>query len=328
MSTGQFRLSNLDIDFVSLVASGDDPLARVVIAKAAPEGKSMYAPDAVNAGNVMTPHQFANTDPQKHGAKKCDKCGMPEDAAMHKKMHGKMHKSANGDIRSHTLSPNDSSEENMGNISKDDLDPEVVAYIEGLEAEVDTLSLQVVKSEADLDAQDEQIATLTEAVAKSVPLDATPEEISKSLLEKADPAVRALIEKQTKDLAEVQEIAKTERNLRLDREFVSKAATLPMLGDDKAALAGLLRRASEALSAEDNTVLDTVLKAANTQIAQGNLFANFGKGGGETTISKSVKAMAVEIRKADPNLTIEQAEAKVYEENPDLFTQAMTGEDA
>ena len=32
--------------------------------------------------------------------------------------------------------------------------------------------------------------------------------------------------------------------------------------------------------------------------------------------------------KADPNLTYEQAEVKVYEQNPDLAMSALNGEDA
>jgi hypothetical protein len=69
-----------------------------------------------------------------------------------------------------------------------------------------------------------------------------------------------------------------------------------------------------------------VLKAANEQIAKGNLFTTFGTGGGETTISKSVRAAAEEIRKANPALTIEQAEAQVYATQPELFQMAMTND--
>lgn len=253
------RLSNMELDFVSLVPAGDDPMAQVVISKAAPNN----------------------------------------------------------------------SEESMGDINKAELAPEVVAYIDGLEAEVDTLSEQVEKSEKDIEAKDAEITALNERIEKSVPKDeASQEEITKSLLEKADPAVRALIEKQQADLAETQRIAKAEREARLEREFIAKAETLPMLSEDKAALAGLLRRAADLLPEDDAKTLDTVLKAANEQIAKGNLFASMGTAGAETTISKSVRAKAEELRKAEPDLTIEQAEAKVYEQNPDLFAQAMTGEDA
>ena len=67
--------------------------------------------------------------------------------------------------------------------------------------------------------------------------------------------------------------------------------------------------------------LETLLTAANEQIEKSGLFEEVGVAGGDTTVSKSVEARVTELRKSDPTLTSEQAEAKVYEENPDLYTQ-------
>lgn len=249
------RLSDMVLDFVSLVPAGDDPMAQVVISKAAPD------------------HQ---------------------------------------------------QEDDMGDtISKDDLAPEVVAYIEGLEAEVEDLS----KSVDDLTTEK---TTLTEALKKAEDegtIVKSEEEQRKALLEKADPAVRALIEKAEKDAEEAAKIAKAERDARLDREFISKAEAMPMLSEDKTALGGLLRRISEALTTEDAEAVTKVLTAANAQIEKGNLFTEFGSGGAPTTVSKSVESAAEELRKQDPTLTIEQAQAKVYETNPDLLAEAMTGQE-
>lgn len=249
---GKYRLSDMTLDFVSLVAAGDDGMAQVVLSKAAP------------------------TD--------------------------------------------DSQEEHMGEqIAKDDLAPEVVAYIDSLEAEVDTLAEQVEKAE-------ERETELRDTLSKMAPKDeAAQEEINKSLLAKADPALRALIEKQQADLKATEEIAKAEREQRLTREYISKAEALPMLSESKDDLAGLLRRVADSLPAEDVTKWETILKAANEQIAQGNLFASYGTGGGDTTVSKSVEAKADEIMKADSSLTKEQAMVKVYEQNPDLYTAAQEG---
>lgn len=213
----------------------------------------------------------------------------------------------------------------MGDIAKSDLDPEVVAYIDALEAEVDTLSEAAEVTKSEIEKKDQEIADLKSTVAKSAPLD--PEAAEKEMLAKADPALRAIIEKNQKAAEEAQAIAKAERDARLEREFIAKAEALPMLTEDKTTLAGVLRRAAESLSAEDQTVLNTVLKAANEQIAKSNLFSTMGNGGAETTISKSVEAKAEEIRKADPTLTREQAIAKAYEDDPSLFQQAMTGQE-
>lgn len=242
------------LDFVSLVPAGDDPMAQVVIAKAAP------------------------------------------DTTM---------------------------EDDMGDmISKDDLAPEVVEYIEGLETEVEDLTKSATE-------KDETITTLTterdEAVAKNATVSKSAEDQRTEMLEKADPALRAFIEKQEADLKEASDIAKAERDARLNREFISKAEAMPMLQDgDKAEFAGLLRRMSDALGAEDAGKVEKMLTAANEQIAKGNLFSEFGTGGGETTVSKSVTTAAQEIMKANPGMTLEQAQSEVYATNPDLLAQAMT----
>ena len=227
---------------------------------------------------------------------------------------------------------NDLLEDKMANIAKDGLAPEVVAYIDGLEAENDTLAAQVEKSETDLADKDaeivvksDEITGLKDTLSKSAPLD--PAAAEKDLLSKADPVLRGIIEKAQKTAAEATEIAKAERDVRLTAEYISKAAALPMINESTEGLAGLLRRAADVLTVEDNAALSTVLKAANEQIAKSNLFASLGSGGAETTISKSVTAQAQELMKADSSLTKAQAEAKVYDTNPDLFAQAMTDQE-
>lgn len=251
------RLTDMVLDFVSLVPAGDDPMAQVVISKAA-----------------------SGPDPKEH---------------------------------------------DMGDaISKDDLDPEVVEYIEGLEGEVTDLTKTA-------DEKDATIVALTaerdEAVAKSATVSKSAEDQRSELLEKADPALRAFIEKQEKDMAEATSIAKAERDARLDREYLSKAESMPMVAEDKSSFGSLLRRMADALDPKDMAEVEKHFVAANTQITKGNLFTEFGMGGAETTISKSVTSAAQELIKADPTLTMEQAQAKVYETNPDLLAQAMTNQE-
>ena len=197
-------------------------------------------------------------------------------------------------------------------IKKEDLAPEVAEYIEALEEEVTSLA----KSLVDLEAAGSDIEKSVEGLSYE------------ALLEKADPAVKALIEKQQESINKAEAIAKTERDARLDREFISKAEALPLVGEDRAALAGLLRRFSEVGTAEDTATLEKMLSTANTQLSKSGLFAEFGRGGAATTISKSVESAADEIRKREPNLTAEQAEAKAYAENPDLFAEAMSNKEA
>ena len=69
-----------------------------------------------------------------------------------------------------------------------------------------------------------------------------------------------------------------------------------------------------------------MLRAANTQIAKSNLFGEFGSPAFESTITKSVRGQAEEVRKAHPGWTIEQAEAHILMTNPDLGNQILNEE--
>jgi hypothetical protein len=202
----------------------------------------------------------------------------------------------------------------MSDITKDDLPEEVVEYIEALETSVDELTEKVAKAEQDV-----------EVLKSQTPVEKTgdPDKDFEALIAKAEPALQEVLKAQRAELKQAQDIAKAERDARLNREYISKAEALPMISESKDDLAGLLRRAADALTPEDNEKLEKVLKAANEQIAKGNLFSEFGSGGGETTISKSVEAMAAELRKADPSLTQELAITQVYEQNPDLYLQSL-----
>ena len=213
-------------------------------------------------------------------------------------------------------------EETVGNIKKEDLASEVVEYIDALEAEVTDLSKSLVDAHVTITNFEND----NEDIAKSV--DGLSYE---AILAKAEPSVRALIEKQAADIKKAEDIAKVERDTRLTKEYISKAEALPNIvveDSDKGGLAGLLRRAAEALTPEDTASLEKALATANTQITKGDLFSEFGRGGAQTTISKSVDAIAEEIRKREPSLTMEQAQAKAYTENPDLFAEAMTNKEA
>lgn len=308
----------MSLDFVSLVPAGDDPLAQVVISKAAPVEKQK------NPG-TNTPHEYVNTDGEKHGETKCDTCGQAPDSPMHKAKRKQMNKSAEEENSSSTLNNNTSTEDHMPDINKSDLAPEVIAYIDALEDEIETLGGQIEKSEKSLQEKDGEIASLQDRVSKSGSVE-DQEEINKSLLAKADPALRSLIEKQQADLARTQEIAKAEREARLEREYLAKAEEMSALPTEKASLATLLRRVADSLTPEENAEVEKMLRAANAQIAKSGLFGEFGKSA-VSEVESSVEAQAAELQKADPTLTKDQAIVKVYENNPELAEKALNGED-
>lgn len=194
-------------------------------------------------------------------------------------------------------------ENEMPDIKKDDLAPEVAAYIDELEAENDELSKALAASDADVD-------TLSED----------------QLLAKADPAIARLIKSQKAALEASEAIVKAERDERLTRDYISKAEKMPLVGTDRAEFGGLLKRISEVVSKEDATALEGILTAANAQIEKGDLFREQGRYGEPATITASATAAAAEIRKNEPGLTEEQAIVKAMEQNPELFEEAMKEE--
>lgn len=207
-------------------------------------------------------------------------------------------------------------------INKADLPTEVQEYIEALEAAYEQAESENKDLTATVEKTEARVTELEGFLAKSAPKDVeAAEEIQKALLAKADPAVRALIEKQNKDMAELKKQADALHEAAQERVFLSKAEELPHIGDDKKVVAGLLRRIAEGLSAEDANEVEKILKAADAKIEQGDLFKSYGTDFRETSITKSVRNQAEELRKSHPELTVEQAEAQIYISNPELAAQ-------
>lgn len=144
-------------------------------------------------------------------------------------------------------------------------------------------------------------------------------ETVKAALRKAE-ADRVALAKRAED---AERIAKNERDLREQREFIAKAETeLSHIGSAQDT-GLLLKSASEKLSKDEFEQLERVLKAANAQIDTGNLFVELGKGGVQENPAarepyEAMLAKAEEIRKADPNVSQADALQKAAQLNPDL----------
>mgnify|MGYP003403943124 CR=1 FL=1 len=211
----------------------------------------------------------------------------------------------------------------MALIKKEDLPAEVVEYIDSLEAHADTLEadLKTATDTADAVTKERDDLLAKEAASAIVKDDAD----LTAILAKADPAVAAIITKQADALkTQAAAIAKADDE-RITTSMVAKAAALPMISETPTDLGAILKTAY-GVSAEFGGQVEDLLKAANKQIAEGNLFANFGKGGADITVSASVDAAAAELRKADPSLTNEQSIAKAYETNPALYAEYMASQ--
>jgi len=158
-------------------------------------------------------------------------------------------------------------------------------------------------------------------------LDSIPEpDAGKTLLEKADPEIRRMIEKSEKDAAEAREIAKAERDLRVQGEMIAKAKNYEHIAGTPEEKAEILKAAYD-ISDEYGKKIENSWKAANAQLdeAANGMFKPIGKDSGGEEASE-LRSKVSELRKADPTLTPEKAMDRVLSENPGLYDRYLRGE--
>lgn len=118
------------------------------------------------------------------------------------------------------------------------------------------------------------------------------------------------------------ETAEAERQLRLDREYTEIAKNFDV-GIRPEVLGPVLKRAAEALSHEDCTVIAKALQAGSE--ATGQLFEEIGKrgGGANSDIFNTVEAYLDEtVSKGDTGSRAEQV-SKVFAENPNAYDEYL-----
>jgi hypothetical protein len=309
-----YELSDLALDRVSLVPSGDDPMAHVVLAKSDKSNTSR--------SSAHTMHDQSGgrgvTD-AKHSVIKKDDLP-PEVVEYIEALEDSVDVLGAEITKAHTAlaktkaKKDDGSDDDSG-VDDDDTDDNG-GDEPGDDADGDDGGDDTDDDDDSADDSDDK------KVKKGAKVKAT-------VLSKADPETRAYIEKMEADnreavkkanarIAEAETIAKAERDLRIQREAVTKAQTLPMIAEDPNELAELLIALE---GTPEGAKVEKLLMAANEAISKGNLFSEMGRTGAGVTSGNAVEAAASELRKADPNLTPEQAIAKAYETNPDLYDE-------
>lgn len=150
-----------------------------------------------------------------------------------------------------------------------------------------------------------------------------------------DPALAAFLKKQEERTAKAEEeaaearksadaagdIAKGEREIRREAEFVRKAEDLPGIPAKATDFGKVLKAASEKLTKDEYDGLMEVLKAADKLGRESLLFKEMGTA--QVAESRDdayadLQAKAEDLRKADSSLSAEQALSKAMEQNPDL----------
>jgi DNA-binding protein len=155
----------------------------------------------------------------------------------------------------------------------------------------------------------------SEAINKQVDVAA----ISKAVEEKFSEQLK----KQAEDNEKLQKALDAEKDLRITKEFISKAAEYKNLGTKSDDFGKVLKEIAQKITPETYSELEKVLAGADEKIGKNDLFLKEIGSGGETvleTIDK-VNKMVEEIRKSDSKITKEQAEAKVWMEHPELYRE-------
>lgn len=212
---------------------------------------------------------------------------------------------------------------NVGTISKSDLPQAVRDYIDELEDRLGDKNETIVKLAADNDAL---IAERDEMVAKQLLEDSGNDELVKAAIAKADPETAAVLGALHKELTSARSTVAKQHIEAQQSVMVSKAASLPAIyvepirkddGTVDASDKGLttILKAAYDQSPEFGDRLFTVLKHANDRIEQSGLFSELGQSGAKTTIAKSAESAVAEIRKANPDMTEEDALAAFYSQD-------------
>lgn len=209
-------------------------------------------------------------------------------------------------------------------IDREKLDPAVKAVLEAAE-----------KTATDATAENATLKARNAELEKA----AKPEPTEADVLKNADPAVKALIEKQATELAAVkarQEESDKRANEEIEKREVSEAIAkaekeYPLIG--KAETVGKIIqkiRAGVKLEKADADELERMLTAASAQLKASGLLKEIGvSGDGDgKTAAAEVLAKAEEIRKAKPSLSLVQAKVEARRQYPDLAKAEKAEQDA
>lgn len=285
-----YRLSELELDEISLVPSGDDGEARMVLAKREPDkyrdrtGSSSTVTHQAGNGEGMEPKNTISKDE------------LPDEVVEYIE----------------TLEDAvDTLSEEVDTLKADDDD------------DADTKGRETTATVDDDDDDDLEID-----ITDLDDLDLEPDEEAELALAKADPTVRRYITKMEQRrqadrtrLAKAEETAtKTARELER-RDFVSKASALPFIG--KADELGGLMQSLYEKAPEEAAVVEKILTKLNGQVESSAIFDEIGKLGKDSDPNGEFATKVSDIKKADPSLTDQQARAQVLDANPSLYDEYL-----
>lgn len=315
-------LTDMDINFVSLCGAGRHPLANVAIFKAEPpEGDHLatFTKSSPTSSEVHSDKPIGSDE-----GKPCEKCGKPKGKC---KCIGKSDESASTRLHTHTVSSDITPSFRKG----DHTMPDTFELPEGTNPKVAEYVASLEKAVADTE---DKLAEAEERLAETPVTKAEPSDDDlDSLIAKADPATAAVLRKMQADTQAAIEkaeaadrLAKAEADKVARTEALAKAESLSALGFETSEVAEVIHAVRKA-DAELAAKVEGLLDSANTAVEKSNLFGEVGT----TAVTKAgsqIEARIAEIRKAQPELTAEQAEAQAWSETKGAYTDYLATKEA
>jgi hypothetical protein len=303
-------LTNMSINFVSLCGAGINPLANVAFAKSedADDGLEEFSKSAPTSSDVHVPVPLG---------------GEEQDKKKRKRKLQKADESTLTPLHNHTLGL-DSPTHPQGVHTMPDIE-----LPDGTSADV---ASYVAKLEQDLLDTQDQLAKALDAIEGDdtwVEKSDDSDDIE-SLIEKADPALAAILRKQQDEIAKAQaeadeatELAKSIIQVASEKAAIAKAEELAPLGVETSEVAKTIA-ALRSIDSELAKSVEDLLDSAKVAVENSDLFAEIGN----TAVTKSgpkVEAAVAEIRKSDPSLSPEQALAKAFSDHPEFYADYLAG---
>lgn len=320
------KLSDLDIDEVSLVDRGANQHASVEFYKNADGGSeegeevsgSYFSKLVSKVLDLDFTTSSSNSDTMSQVNKATPGMNMP---------YGQQPEGFPEPGPSNEMGPEQGMDPNQMGMGEEieagpELPEEVLDYIQELEEQLAELTGEQVEGDQPMPQEEEamfgknytdedEVAFLSE-LAKSLH-----DEDQRESIAKAEQLVRKANER-----AEAAEtIAKAERDHRQTQEFIAKARSFTNLPVSAQEFGPVLKRLHETMDEADVAVIEKALSTANESVS--NYFGEIGKRGDNALLSDRLESVAKSMTDNDSSLTIEQARSRALEQDPSLYDEFL-----
>lgn len=332
--TKKYKLSNVQLNEVSLVGKGDNPEAHILLLKTHPnailaKGKGYDGEDAVS----LLQNWFKEQD---RITKEDGEAQLFQEIADDRELRSKiwdmvymLEESICSIISDDSITDKSSTIQQsveqfktaVTNITKGGMEHMAKKTVEELQKELDASIAKVAELEVQISDLTKEKAELTAEVEKGKADDkSAKEEIDKSALPES--VQKYMAEQEEINKANAAEITKLKEE-GIERECLAKAAMVPAVGA-VAEISALLKDIQKVKPELADKVLE-LFKTADARIKQGGLFKEEGKEdstSGATALEKLNK-MAEDLHKEKPEISIAKCFTMVYDTNEDLRKQYM-----